>query len=295
MPTLDKITYSREATIAAVRDYYQFLADMFLPEDFIEEPPAEGWPSITKERVTRLGKNDEVFELMRHLPYLPDESQLVARATAANWSSILADHVPMGSAPIPFKRWGVRITTEGLDWEDVPSSAFGLAHGGRNNEVFIFDTQFGTVTWIEAPDFDDNPLRKTISRASGGSEDFEDCTPENEHGWRRHKAWSIVDFFEVLKNELRTLESVPVYPHQIEPWSDEFENRENLDEFDALTRSVRHAYQEHGWPDMSVYNKDECRKAIDKLVNESDDRWEATRMNGKPINLINRAIDESRD
>ena len=192
-------------------------------------------------------------------------------------------------------QWDVRITTEGLDWEDVPSSAFGLACGGRNNEVFIFDTRFGTVTWIEAPNFDGNPVRKPITRPSGGFKEFEDCTPENEHGWRRYKAWSIVDFFEVLKNEFRTLESVPVDPHQIEPWFEEIENKENLEEFAALRRSVRHAYQEHGWPDMSVYNKDECQKAIDKLVQESNDRWRATYVNGRPINLMNREIDESRD
>lgn len=37
---LEDITYSREGTISAIRDYYQFLTKMYLPESAILEPPA---------------------------------------------------------------------------------------------------------------------------------------------------------------------------------------------------------------------------------------------------------------
>lgn len=271
MPTLNEITYSRKATIAAVRDYYHFLVDMFLPENFVHEPPAEGWPTITKERVTELGKNDEVYELMRRLPYIADETQLIGHASVAYWPKLLTDHVWVGGVT-PFEADDVRIITEGLDWEDVPPSAFGLICGGRNSEIFILDTRFGTVHWLEAPDFDRNPIRKPVTEPSGGSDPFEDCAPENEHGWRK-PAWSIPDFFEILKNELRTLKHVPVEPQQIDWWFDEYETKEDLDEFDARIVAVRHAYQEHGWPDMSVYNKVKCQDVISRLNDEATQRW----------------------
>lgn len=270
MPTLNEITYSREATIAAVRDFYQFLVDMFLPEDFINEPPSEGWPSVTKERVALLGKNDEVLELMRRLPYLGDEIQLIARAPVANWPVLLADHEWVGGVT-PFEPDDVRIMTEGLDWPHVPSSAFGLTCGGRNNEIFILDTQFGTVHWVETPfNWNNKSIRPPVTEPNGGSDPFDDCTPENEHCWRKWSAWSITDFFEILKNELRTLKSVPVDPHQIEHWFKGLETKKDLGGSGALTLAVRHAYQEHGWPDMSVYQKDKCQDAVDKLIDDSN-------------------------
>jgi hypothetical protein len=53
MPELHEVSYSREATIAAFRDFYQFLAKFYMSEDEIEEPPAGGWPTITNERTTK--------------------------------------------------------------------------------------------------------------------------------------------------------------------------------------------------------------------------------------------------
>ena len=41
MSGLDDIAYSRDATVAAVRDYYAFLTDMYLDEAEVLEPPTE--------------------------------------------------------------------------------------------------------------------------------------------------------------------------------------------------------------------------------------------------------------
>lgn len=267
MPTLDEITYSREVTIAAFRDYYEFLVDMFLPGDWVLEPPTGGWTSITKEKAELLGKNDEVYELMRHLPYLPDSSFLVARAAAANWSSLFEER--------EFDQQGVkdtRIITEGLDWTDIPSSAFGLACGGRDTFMIILDTRFGTVHWLESPDLDFNSTRPPVVGPSGDTEPFRDCSPPNERGWRSQTAWAIADFFEVLKNEFRTLRSVPIDGSRVEYWfgDEEHEDLEELDEEDVLIRSVRDAYRKHGWPDTSIYQRGQCQDAIEKLIEDSE-------------------------
>lgn len=67
---LVNITYSRDATIAAVTSYLQFLTKMYLDEDRILMPPHGGWPEITDEFVKELGKTEEVGDLLRYLPYI---------------------------------------------------------------------------------------------------------------------------------------------------------------------------------------------------------------------------------
>jgi hypothetical protein len=42
MHELSEIVYSRDATVAAFRDYYLFLTKMYLNESDIMEPPEEG-------------------------------------------------------------------------------------------------------------------------------------------------------------------------------------------------------------------------------------------------------------
>jgi len=45
MPELSDIAYSRDATIAAFRDYYQFLTKMYLKESDVIEPPEDAGPA----------------------------------------------------------------------------------------------------------------------------------------------------------------------------------------------------------------------------------------------------------
>lgn len=42
MSMLEDISYSREASIAAVRDYYHFLTRMYMEESVVVEPPKGG-------------------------------------------------------------------------------------------------------------------------------------------------------------------------------------------------------------------------------------------------------------
>jgi hypothetical protein len=259
MPELHEVSYSREATIAAVRDFYQFLLKMYLPENMLEEPPAGGWPTITNERVHYLGKNDEVGELMRHLPYLSDNTLLAPHSEVAHWPNLFKDYptehqLSRGMGPVE----SYRIISEDLDWEHVPSSAFGILIG---EDTMIIDTKFGVVHWVEgAPEeARDNPVRERIIG------DFFDVTPENEHEWRCAPAWAIVDFFEVLKSFYRDLTFVPIHDNRVEHWFDSYKQ----DDWAPYMRCVRQVYKDHGWPDLSTYNKEECMKSIEKSIKES--------------------------
>jgi hypothetical protein len=44
MPELADISYSHDATVAAIRDFITFLTEMYLDESLVMEPPASGWP-----------------------------------------------------------------------------------------------------------------------------------------------------------------------------------------------------------------------------------------------------------
>ncbi|KUI53352.1 hypothetical protein VP1G_00820 [Cytospora mali] len=62
--------YSRAATVAALRSFYDFLATLpRLPASAILDAPASGWPALTDSSLARLGpKTDAVRDLLRHVP-----------------------------------------------------------------------------------------------------------------------------------------------------------------------------------------------------------------------------------
>lgn len=67
----DISTYDREAVIATVTDFYQFLATLpyIEPADVLYPPPG-GWPNINAENFAGLGKTEQVIALLKHLPYI---------------------------------------------------------------------------------------------------------------------------------------------------------------------------------------------------------------------------------
>jgi len=73
MPGLSDIAYSREATVAAVSDYYIFLTKLYLKDSQVVFPPVVEWPSIANadpDTLANLGKMGEVLALLAHLPYI---------------------------------------------------------------------------------------------------------------------------------------------------------------------------------------------------------------------------------
>lgn len=148
------------------------------------------------------------------------------------------------------------------DWPDIPSSAFSLTCGGRNKDRFILDTQFGIVYWLDTPD----QHRETpIKEPSLDGEVLEICLPENEHNWRSHTAWAISDFSEVLEHEFKLLRAVPIEQDSIKEWVDGDEN-DLVTKTAILTYLVRRTYQMYNWPDLSLYDKDSCQNAVERLV-----------------------------
>ncbi|OJD20626.1 hypothetical protein ACJ73_08037 [Blastomyces percursus] len=62
---------SQRQAIIAITKYYQFLVDKgLLPASAIHYPPANGWPQLTDNYFTPLGKTPAVNRLIRHLPFV---------------------------------------------------------------------------------------------------------------------------------------------------------------------------------------------------------------------------------
>lgn len=62
----------RDNMIAPFYEYYAFHARLHIPESDIKHPPPGGWPSITRQRLSKSGKlkSEFVLDVLRHLPYI---------------------------------------------------------------------------------------------------------------------------------------------------------------------------------------------------------------------------------
>lgn len=261
MPELSEIEYSRDTCVAAFRDYYSFLAKMYLKDLMIIEPPEGGWPSITTECMQEVGKTEEVAMLLRNLPYIrkPDDDRNKAQGAPwcyfADWQKNCS-YLPRGHTSGD----DLKITSENASYyNDVPPHVVGLTSGGRDNPVFLLDTKLGIVHWPECYDeIRYNPSREAVQ------DDPYDYAPENEAEWRADApAWAIADFFEVLKGQFRELSFIPISSRLV---------------LDVYTRLGVHSggvvpllqdiYREHGWPDLQRYRKQECLDAVQRALEE---------------------------
>lgn len=61
--------YSRDDAVAAVLSFYRLFVTLpSLSPKCIREALADGWPQINAELLAPLGKNDDVIDLLKHLP-----------------------------------------------------------------------------------------------------------------------------------------------------------------------------------------------------------------------------------
>lgn len=260
MPVLSDITYSREATIAAVRDYYTFLTKLYLPETEVIEPPEGGWPSVNSESLH--WKSNEVIALLRHLPYIRNEieTQGAPYCRFANWQRDC--HLVL-EGQLDWE--DLKLTSEDPEYlDDTPPQVIGLTSGGRYNPTFLLDTQLGIVYWVECPTkIEHHSTRGRICDDSNGYENM------REAEWRRsNPAWAIPDFFQVLKDQFCELNFFPVSPLLVE---DVYTGRQPYDE-DTM-RMLQRIYREHGWPDLQQYRKRDCLLAVRAKLKERDPCW----------------------
>ncbi|OPB40094.1 hypothetical protein A0O28_0001730 [Trichoderma guizhouense] len=262
MPSLSEISYNRDECISAVREYYNFLVGMYLDEAEVVEPPPGGWPSITTATMAPLGKTDEVVSLLRHLPYIREKNddmynvQTAAWCYFTNWeadaSLLIRDSSCVES---------VKISTESASlYEILPPHVVSITKSPRDWTTLLIDTELGIGLWYECPgEVRDWPLREKVLE---DPYDYEE--DEEQAEWRGEcGAWSIPDFFEVLKDQFRELKFVPKSPRAV---VDVYISEGVA--FPDMIEMLQGIYREHGWPDMEKYRKKDCLKAVQKALKE---------------------------
>jgi hypothetical protein len=257
MSSLEDLTYLRDETVAAVRDYYQFLAKMYLDEAHVIEPPPEGWAHITTCHST-LDKSREVIELLRHLPYikctLDDtvDAEGAPDCTFADWQDIFQRSAD---------RRTIRIGTEDSSISDhVPKHVVGLTCGGSHNPRFLLDVKLGTVLWYKCPgDLSDDSSCETVD-----DDPYDYCSSEEEAEWRAEGVtWSIPNFFEELKHRFRQLNFIPLSSRKVvDVW------KKSPPDYESMLAEVKEMYRQRGWPDLEQYDKNGCLRAIANFIEE---------------------------
>ncbi|KAI1470524.1 uncharacterized protein F4812DRAFT_456534 [Daldinia caldariorum] len=184
MPSLDEISHSRGVMVAAVREYYDFLTEMYLKELDVIEPP-EGLAESYHQ--TKIIKQDG----QSRLATLPPTQQLGHQ---------LASGQITGET--------LRLATEGASiYVDVPPYFVSLTSGGRNNPVFLLDTKFCVAHWYEAPgEVRYEPSREPIE---DGPYDY---APEKEAEWR--------DTEKIFGITIDTIGDLPAVQKTVLNWSE---------------------------------------------------------------------------
>lgn len=263
MPQRSEVSYSREATVAAVSDYFNFLAKMYLNESNILRPPEGGWPEITPERLKGLGKTDEVVLLLRHLPYLgdlPDRSAVDAGPSGCRFYSWLESIRRLDRPGVdPDDEFeGMKIMTEPDPYSEgglVAPHVVGLI--STKDDLFMLDTQLGVIYWLECP----GTIRHNPSREPILDDSYDYAPSEGEAEW---PAWAVADFFELLKDHFRQLRTVPISPITVY----DLENLRPPPKVAEAMPLVQAIYREHGWPDLNRYRKEECLQAVQAMLKE---------------------------
>jgi hypothetical protein len=167
----------------------------------------------------------------------------------------------------------MRIITEPYeDWDKglVPPQVVGLIIVESWYKRFLLDTKHGIIYWYYCPHgIRHNPTREPILHDTSDSEASEgssSSTAIQEQGeWRTYPAWPVKDFFELLKDCFRNLQTVPLS-------SDNVYDLENHDHFqDKVVDTmplIKEVFWKHGWPNLELYRKEECLREVNQLVQE---------------------------
>ncbi|CAL8579650.1 hypothetical protein XPA_005384 [Xanthoria parietina] len=222
--------YSHSDTIEAFTKFYAFLTTLpYIPASALQHPPPNGWPSITDDAFSPLGKTPEVLHLLRHLPYLEDVDWNIAydtKVTAYN-SGRARDCLQQGQS----------LEVHGLKpfhIDDIPPHAVTLTNGSNYGSWLICNTIDGTLTEhipLGTPGFDNRP-------------------------WYQYPTMPIVQFLEQWKERYTELEWVAT-PGAPGAYGNIAIPGETNDRDLAETRDI---YRAHGWP--SNFYRDDCHKAL---------------------------------
>jgi hypothetical protein len=135
--------YGRQEIITGLTDFYSFLSTLpYVKPSAVLTPPTNGWPNITRENFSQLGKNDEVINLLKHLPYidLTGHQYMIAPETQPTdyrgegfqhdvTKGSIGKCTPLGD--VEFPEWVINLT-----------------HGSRDGTYVMLDTKDGRTQFL---------------------------------------------------------------------------------------------------------------------------------------------------
>ena len=81
--------------------------------------------------------------------------------------------------------------------------------------------------------------------------------PQEETNWRCDApAWTIPNFFAMLREQFERLRFIPVNSRQV---IDSYSGYSDNGEMESMLQRI---YQDHGWPDLEHYRNEECIQAV---------------------------------
>lgn len=265
------VRFSREETIQAFTDFYEFLRKLYLRDCDVIYPPADGWPSIVNagpDALQALGKSDEVVALLAHLPYIRSRQQEADRdpdifpdGHFIDWQGVFAlcARKP-GSAEGRMERF--LVNGEGdlspLKFRHVIPIARAST---LPSPVIILDTKLGIIAWDEStcPREIQNGYWEHCVTYDDPDSDIEEDSPEWQYSefLEFNRSWTIPGFFEVLKDQFTKLVWVPSSHYCVR------DDNETLWDEEGMIAMLRSIFREHGWPDeLDRYERELCLGAV---------------------------------
>ncbi|RYN29170.1 hypothetical protein AA0113_g5865 [Alternaria arborescens] len=224
---------------------------MYADESVIQEPPQDGWPTISPNGWPEFDKTDKVIDLLRHLPYISGFTQIAPDCDLVSWHTCRGDEdgVDFHEVSEPFE-----------DEAKIPSHIVGLTLQGTHGLTFLLDTELGVIYWYECDSKAKVEIPEVHPDPYGWMDDG--LISEDQADWRAGSGvWEISDFFEMLKANFRTLNFVPFHHDDVKAayYSCGNDGRETLEE-------VQKIYKDHGWPDLTRYRKRDCLAAVEAYL-----------------------------
>ncbi|WAO96026.1 Hypothetical protein NCS54_01368200 [Fusarium falciforme] len=236
------MAFDRDDFVRLLTDYYEFCSRTFW-DVTVQHAPAGGWPSINHETLARLQKNDQVVELLRHLPY-PEFNQgvytplIMDHTGIVDWRSeythALIRNESLEVKPEPFTNRDPPLT---------PSCACIAKSVSRDGYFVVIDTEDGYIYWGDPNGEHDEPqpeLNATLDR----------FTDDPANMWRDPlsgvNVYRPADFFALCKQRFRELRWIGMDQWNISALRMNYEWDE-LDEEDEHAELVA-MMREAGWP-----------------------------------------------
>lgn len=131
--------YDRPKAIAAILSFYKFFSkQVTLDSSYIKEAPAGGWPSIDATFFAPLKRNDDVIDLLRHIPYIIDDTEIAFETHNINYSSRSEMQWDWDHSKHNFEG-SLFPVSAGV----IPPHVAVLTKGGKDGSWLLLDTQNG--------------------------------------------------------------------------------------------------------------------------------------------------------